>query len=181
MNVIELDGGSKDLAKQEIDREDILREATALVNRVQLEISGRDKSDPIVFGFRECGSLAIYFGAEPVYQFNANHALRRAYHQGCLLKAVDCLLVSMRRERQDGKLQLFSTSWDVDKTRGFIAQVCHDMSQLVAAIVAGEAQVNGFVVAEQQTTAEILIMQFCNWCDEHLPDLQVAQMPGLSG
>ena len=110
-----------------------------------------------------------------------NHALRRAYHEGCLLKAVDCLLVSMRRERQDGTLQLFSTSWDVNKTRGFIAQVCHDMSQLVAAIVAGEAQVNGFVVAEQETTAEILIMQLCNWCDDHLPDLQVAQMPGLSG
>jgi len=169
------------LAKQEVDREDILREATALVNRVELEVSGRAVGDHIVFGFRECGSLAVYFGGEPVYQFNANQALRRAYHQGCLLKAVDCLLVSMRRERQDDKLQLLSTSWDEEKTREFIGQVRRDMMQLAEAITAGEAQVKGFVAAEQQTTAEMLTAQFCNWCNDYLPDLQVARVPGVSG
>ncbi|MBT4693306.1 MAG: hypothetical protein HOB73_08185 [Planctomycetaceae bacterium] len=169
------------MAKQEFDREDILREATVLVNRVELEVSGRAADDAIVFGFRECGSLAIYFGAEPVYQFNADHALRRAYHQGCLLKAVDCLLVNMRRERQDGKLQLLSTSWDEGKTKEFIGQIRQDMSQLVEAIAAGEVQVNRFVTAEQQTTAEILTTQLCNWCHDHLPELQVARVPGVSG
>jgi hypothetical protein len=169
------------LAKQEVDREDILREATALVNRVELKVSGRAGGDHIVFGFRKCGSLAVYFGTEPVYQFNANQALRRAYHQGCLLKAVDCLLVSMRRERQDGTLQLLSTSWDAEKTREFVGQVRQDMSQLAEAIAAGEVQVRGFVAAEQQTTAEILITQFCNWCNDHLPDLQVARLPSVSG
>ncbi len=169
------------MAKQEVDREDILREATALVNRVEVKFSGRVGGDHIVFGFRECGSLAIYFGAEPVYQFNVNQALRRAYHQGCLLKAVDGRLVSMRRERQDRKLQLISTSWDDEKTREFIGQVCRDMSQLVEAIETGEAQVIGFVAAAQQTTAEILTTQFCNWCNDHLADLQVARVPGVSG
>ena len=169
------------MAKQEVDREDILREATALVNRVELEVSGRAAGDHIVFGFRECGSLAVYFGGEPVYQFNANQALRRAYHQGCLLKAVDCLLASMRRERQDDKLQLLSTSWDEEKTREFIGQVRRDMFQLVEAIAAGKVQVIGFVAAEQQTTAEMLTTHFCNWCRDHLPDLQVAQVPGVSG
>jgi len=169
------------LAKQEVDREDILREATALVNRVELEVSGRADGESIVFGFRECGSLTIYFGAEPVYQFNANQALRRAFHQGCLLKAVDCLLVSMRRERQDGKLQLLSTPWDEEKTREFIGQVRRDMFQLVEAIEVGEAQVIGFVVADQQMTAKILTTQFCHWCNDHLLDLQVARVPSVSG
>ena len=169
------------MAKQEVDREDILREATALVNRVELEVSGCADGDSIVFGFRECGSLAIYFGAEPVYQFNANHALRRAYHQGCLLKAVDCLLVSMRRKRQDGKLQLLSTPWDEEKTQEFIEQVRRDMFQLVEAIEVGEAQVIGFVAVEQQMTAKILTTQFCQWCNAHLLDLQVARVPSVSG
>jgi len=169
------------LAKQEIDREDILREATALVNRVELEVSGRADGDRIVFGFRECGSLAVYFGADPVYQFNATPALRRAYHHGCLLKAVDCQLVSMRRERQDGKLQLLSTSWDDEKTQEFIGQVSRDMFQLVGAIEAGEARVIGFVAADQQTTAEILTTRFCSWCHDHLLNLQVARVPGVSG
>lgn len=169
------------MAKQEVDREDILREATALVNRVELKVLGRADGDHIVFGFRECGSLAVYFGSEPVYQFNVNQALRRAYHQGCLLKAVDCLLVSMRRERHDRKLQWISTSWDDEKTREFVGQVCRDMSQLVIAIETGEVQVIGFVTAMQQTTAETLTTQFCDWCNDHLPDLQVARVPGVSG
>ena len=169
------------MAKQEVDREDILREATALVNRVELKVSGRGDGDHVVFGFRECGSLAVYFGSEPVYQFNTKQALRRAYHQGCLLKAVDRLLVSMRRERQDGKLQLLSTAWDDEQTREFLGQVRREMSQLVEAIEAGKVQVMGFVAAEQQTSAEMLTTHFCNWCHDHLPDLQVAQVPGVSG
>lgn len=169
------------MAKQEVDREDILREATALVNRLELAVPGRSEGDHIVFGFRKCGSLAVYFGAEPVYQFNAKHALRRAYDQGCLLKAVDYLLVSMRRERQGGSLQLLSTSWNAEKTMEFVAQVRQDMSQLAEAIAAGEFQVHGFVAAEQQTTAELLITQFCHWCNDHLPNLQVARLPSVSG
>jgi hypothetical protein len=55
------------------------------------------------------------------------------------------------------------------------------MSQLVEAIEAGEVQVIGFVAAVQQTTAETLTTQFCNWCNDHLADLQVARVPGVSG
>jgi hypothetical protein len=76
---------------------------------------------------------------------------------------------------------LISTSWDDEKTREFIGQVCRDMSQLVEAIEAGEVQVIGFVAAVQQTTAETLTTQFCNWCNDHLTDLQVARVPGVSG
>src|SRR5688572_18570527 len=65
------------MARQEQDREDILREATALVERVELLIP--EFPEPIVAGFRRDGSASFFFGADPVLQFNAQGKLRRAF------------------------------------------------------------------------------------------------------
>src|SRR5258705_63721 len=65
------------MARQESDREDLLREATALVQRVELVVAGYD--EPVVCGFRRGGSVSLVFGGEPVYQFNtANQLIFRA-------------------------------------------------------------------------------------------------------
>ena len=51
------------MAKEERDREDIFREATALVERVELSgIVGQ--AEPVVIGFRRNGCGSIYFGVE---------------------------------------------------------------------------------------------------------------------
>jgi hypothetical protein len=39
----------------------------------------------------------------------------------------------------------------------------------------------GFVAADQQTTAKMLTTRFCSWCHDHLLNLQVARVPGVSG
>ena len=54
------------MARLEEDREDILQEATALVERVELEIENLE--DPVVVGFRRDSGPAFFFGADPVYQ-----------------------------------------------------------------------------------------------------------------
>ena len=45
------------MARREQDREDILAEATALVERVELQIAG--ETDPIVVGFRRNPATAL--------------------------------------------------------------------------------------------------------------------------
>ena len=63
--------------------------------------------EPIVVGFRRDGALSIFFGDDPVYQFNAAGELRRAYCDGLLFKAVRGRLVSLRRVRgQHDEVQL---------------------------------------------------------------------------
>ena len=53
------------LAKQEHDKEDILREATALVNRIELRSTDGSWKSTVHVGFRRDQSIAFFFGAEP--------------------------------------------------------------------------------------------------------------------
>ena len=92
------------MARHESDREDILREATALVERAELLIPG--ESEPVVIGFRSGGAASIFFGGDPVYQFNSQGELRRAYVGGLLYKADQGRLVELRRERTEGETAL---------------------------------------------------------------------------
>ena len=166
------------MARQETDREDLMREATALVNRVALRREGT--SEETVIGFRTEGTLSIYLGSEPVYQFNTDHELRRGYYEGCLIKANQRLLVSMRRHRESGSLQLLSTTWDLQQTQRFIERVQLDLTQLVDEIRTQRSTVIDFVAAQQEVRADSLLSEFCLWCDHHLAGLRVALSPHVS-
>src|SRR5262245_38318908 len=72
------------MARQESDREDLLREATALVERAELKVAG--EPEPVTVGFRRDGSLSVFFGSVAVYQFNTAGELRRAFADGLLYK-----------------------------------------------------------------------------------------------
>ena len=98
------------MARQESDREDQLRDATALVERIELAPHGSIEAEHIVAGFRREGALSVYFGADPAYHFNPAAELRRAYIGGLLYKAQDRRLVSLERVRTTSEVQLVSHS-----------------------------------------------------------------------
>lgn len=85
------------MARQEQDREDLLREATALVERAELQVHG--DNEPVVAGFRRDGSFSVFFGGDPVYQFNSLGELRRAFVDALLYKAERGNMIGLRRER----------------------------------------------------------------------------------
>src|SRR6186997_1242741 len=93
------------MARRESEREDLLREATALVERAELTLEGSE--EPIVVGFRRDGSASFFFGVDPVYQFNAACELRRAFVGGLLYKAERGRLVSLSRQRTMESVALF--------------------------------------------------------------------------
>ena len=109
------------MAKQEEDREDLLREATALVERAELEIYGI--SEPVVAGFRRDGAASFFFGQDIAYQFNSACELRRGYFKGKLMKAERGRLVELTRQR---------TADSVDLVR-------HELTPLESAQFLGEA------------------------------------------
>lgn len=94
------------MAREEHDREDLLREATALVERVELRTAS--EGAPVVIGFRRDGCASVYFGGDPVYHFNTRNALRRAFVDGQLWKADRRQLVAMHRERTGTTVELRS-------------------------------------------------------------------------
>ncbi len=94
------------MAREESDREDLLREATALVERIELAPAEAVNGEHIVIGFRTEGAASVYFGGDAAYHFNSSGELRRAYCDGLLYKAERGKLVALERVRQKNEVQL---------------------------------------------------------------------------
>lgn len=131
------------MARREEEREDLLREATALVERAEFRLAG--DSAPVVVGFRRDGAASVFFASEPVYQFNARGELRRAYHHGLLYKAERGRLVSLSRRRVPGEVQLLRTELSADEQRLFLEELTRRVTALGQELANGQYALVGQV------------------------------------
>lgn len=129
------------MAQKESDREDLLREATALVSRAELRIGGV----PIVAGYRRNGAFSLFWDVDPVYQFNPNLQFRRGYLQGDLLKAEDGRIVELRRERTPQQVALVRRTWSPDEQAEYLAAASDNLRKLEAALARGDFELAGAV------------------------------------
>lgn len=137
----------------EVDREDLLAEATALVDRVELAIDGR--AEPVVVGFRREGGASVYFGADPAFHFNAAGELRRAYCGGLLFKADGGRLAALCRQRCDEEVALVRRDLGDAEQRAFVERVARELAGLREAIEAGRFAVRGEVAAGGDVLASV--------------------------
>jgi hypothetical protein len=79
-----------------LESEDRMRELVALVERIELRLPGQQS---VVAGFRRNGALSLYFGEDPVYQFDETARLRRAYVGGRLFRTQGDGLAALTRAR----------------------------------------------------------------------------------
>ena len=131
------------MAREESDREDLLREATALVRRIELRVP--NEAESIVFGFRRDGAASVFFGADPVYQFNAARELRRAYVGGKLLKADRGALAELTRVRTATEVQLVRHDLDAAQTATFLQTMLARLTQFAEALAHSDVQIVGQV------------------------------------
>jgi hypothetical protein len=157
------------MAREESEREDLLREATALVERIELAPSGTASQpngasvdQPIVVGFRRDGALSIFFGSDPVYQFNAAGELRRAYLDGRLLKAVGGELASLDRVRTQRETQLIRHDLTQAERAVFEATMRADLERFAGAIRA-----NAFDIVGQVPTEVDVLSRVKDWFGSH--------------
>jgi hypothetical protein len=143
------------MARQESDKEDLLREATALVERIELcPIDGQQRAN-ITAGFRPDGAASIFFGADPVYQFNAAGELRRAYCNGLLIKAMRGRLVSLRRVRQQQEVQLVRHELTQAEQRALLTDMCGLLSELATALNHGNCKIVGQVPSDADVAGRL--------------------------
>ncbi len=131
------------MAKQEEDREDLLREASALVERVELQLDGQP--DRVVAGFRRDGTVSFYFGQDVVYQFNSACELRRGYFEGKLLKAEQGRLVQLTRQRTAESVNLVRHELTSDESARFLDEAAKRLQMLHQILGGGEFRVVGQV------------------------------------
>lgn len=137
----------------EVDREDLLGEATALVDRVELLVDGF--ADPVVVGFRQQGAASFYFGADPVYQFNARGELRRAYCDGLLYKADGGRLAAMNRRRTGEAVELVRRDLSEDEQAAFGKRMAARLCQLRDALAEDRYEVRGEVSTTGDAVADV--------------------------
>jgi len=94
------------MAREELDREDLLRGATALAERIEFAPAATEDGEHVVIGFRADGAMSIYLGGDTAYHFNSLGQLRRAYGDRLLYKAQRGELVALERIRQENEVQL---------------------------------------------------------------------------
>lgn len=141
------------MARNESNREDLLREATALIERIELVPRATASAAsvciardvPIVAGFRADGALSIFFGQDPVYQFNAAGELRRAYNDGLLFKAMHGRLISLDRVRSANEVQLVRHELTADEQVAFLTKMTGGMRELSQLLAANDYEVRGHV------------------------------------
>lgn len=161
------------MAREESDREDLLREATALVERMEFLVPECDQ--PIVVGFRRGGSASVYVGAEPVFQFNGQNELRRAYWRGELLKAEGGLLVALSRQRTAAAVELVRRELDAAQCEALLGECREWLRRIELALVAGEAKMVGQVPADADVLGRVR-----DWLRGLAAEIRVAERPNVS-
>lgn len=123
------------MARDESDREDLLREAVALTRRAELEFE--DREEPVFLGFKRDGGLSIYLGADSVYQFNTLGQLRRAYRNGLLYRTQGTTLAELNRNRsRQDRVTLQRRDLSEEELNQFLEQMTaslHDLQQRLSA------------------------------------------------
>lgn len=157
------------MAREEAPREDLLREATAFVERISLRLPAHE--EPVFVGFRRTGDVSFYFGEDPVYHFNASGTLRRAFCEGLLIKAEHGQLVRLRRERPGGEVHLVRHELTAEETKGFLRRATEALEGLGAALAGRKFSVVGQVPDDAPVAERVR-----DWLATH-PEIQIAHSP----
>jgi len=143
----------KRLAKYEQNRENIMREATALVRRIELSLPGHEVS--CLIGFRRDGAASVFFGIDPVYQFNADSELRRAFIDGKLVKAEQGKLVWLVRRRTESEVQLLRHNFAEAEQDALLQTAGDSLLFLLKQVVSGRASIVQQVPTDTRVLNEV--------------------------
>ena len=161
------------MAREIQQREDLLRDAVALVPRILLRMAIDGKPCEVFAGFRG-DSLSLYFDGDPVYHFNADGELRRAFVDDRLIKAERRRLVFMKRRQGVDETALERQLPDDVAEQALLTAMHRRLEQLRAAIAKGQYEVAG----EAPSNGEAL-PRLAAWLDSHL-DITIAASPRVT-
>jgi hypothetical protein len=160
------------MARESADREDLLREATALLERAELQVIGFD--EPIVAGFRRDGAASFYFGPNVVYQFNANKELRRGFLDERLYKATGGRLAALTPIRSAEQTELRRHDLSDAEAQKFLSDVAIRLKQFLKSLTASEFTLIGQVPSDSDVVDKIR-----RWLAELPEQISIAGSPRL--
>ena len=165
------------MARHPSDREDLLRDATAYVNRVQLLVTSEADALEVFIGFRPGGSASFYFDQDPVYHFNATGKLRRAFVDDRILKAESGKLVSWNRTHRANEVVMVRTELLPDQQEAFIHRLNDRLADLQTRLASNDYR----VVGEVQRESDISVIDLAITFMAKRKEVEIADSPGVHG
>lgn len=142
------------MARHEADREDLIAEATALVPRMELGVP--EEFQPVVAGIRN-GGLSLYFGGDPVYHFDDQHRLRRAFVDGCLFRTQGTTLARLTRVRTESATELIRHDLSPEELEDFRQRMLQRLGNLAARLERSECRVLRQVPEDSDAVAQLAL------------------------
>lgn len=148
------------MARQETDKEDLITEATALVDRA--EYTSAVPTDDcntwslVTIGFRKDGCFSIYFDQDPFYQFDASGHLRRACIGPYLFRSQGTTLARLNRERSDQQTTLQRMDLDDKQLSEFQSQMLKHLQSFQHAIRTGTMKRGRYVTTCEDIDSQTL-------------------------
>ena len=167
------------MPRLEQDREDLLAEATAFVERVELQLSGSKQplaANLVVVGFRSGGAVSFFFGADPMYQFNSAGELRRVFAGGKSYKAERQRLVAIERSRSSaGRVELAMQPLERNAQERLQGDMVRRLTELADAIRDGSATVSREVPAGADVRRRVI-----QWLEQRGGTFPIADGPNAT-
>lgn len=120
------------MARQESDREDLIRDAVAYADRIEWLVPG--EAMPVFAGLRNDGCFAVYFGPDPVYHFDSEGRLRRAFVDGLLYRTQGSTLASLDRQRMADETVLERSDLKADDLASFLDSMAERLAALIKSL-----------------------------------------------
>lgn len=120
------------MARNEADREDLIRDAIALRTRIEWQVPG--EPEPVLTGLKRDQSLSVYFGQDPVFHFDPNGQLRRAYVSGFLYRTQGQTLARLNRERTESETTLLRADLEESDLARFLEVMRNRLACLETAV-----------------------------------------------
>lgn len=158
------------MAKQEQDREDLLRDGRQMAIRGETTMN----DTVVTIGFRDAGQMSLYCGPDPVFQFNAGQQLRRVFFEGERYAADARHLVRLDRAARGGKVQFVAKHVSEDRYAAIIESLDRWIGDLRLVVTQGHAE---WRVADQQEAA--FHQQLSRWLDAMPQPIEIADSPNV--
>jgi hypothetical protein len=166
--------GKPFMAKEEEDREDLLRDAKGLVDRAEFKLP--DFEESVLVGFRKNGAASFYFGQDVVYHFNSQMELRRAHIDDLLYKAEGQQLIAMHRERTETSTTLWNHELSNAEQFEFLCRARDALHGLEKGLNSPELKIIG-EVRENREEQDSLVERIKAWLKILKENMLVAHKP----
>ncbi len=168
------------MARTESDKEDLIADATALVERAEFCHAGRSSTQNdwqvLTVGFRDNGSLSLYFDQDPFYQFDANGLLRRGWESGYLYRSEGDTLAKLDRQRSGSRTTLERSDLTQAELTDFRQRMRNRVSNAFRMLESGAYTIPRKVsdrgdIEQRTTTALAIILNY----DDHFLAKRIAK------